>query len=286
MLKQKGITLIALVITIIIMLILVAVTIKVAIDGGLIEKAKEGETKTKIEAEKERLLDIAMGQYDEKTGIVNLEEVKKILNEDIDKFKGEAKIEGDKLTVTGKDGVVYTLYKNGIIQDSEINNTESNSSESYVGKCYMSHDEKPTVSHAYLSILCFADENTAICFWAEYMSGDDEPLFEIDQSTGKFINCRIDDSYELKYQEVITKDDARFIQKCKDLNLDTSNFADTVLIEESSGEDYYFIVFSPNYDKICGFWTDIDYSEPFIDPEDIYTVTTDPIILEKVKNYK
>ncbi|MGN1301597.1 MAG: hypothetical protein ACI4U9_03635 [Clostridia bacterium] len=38
---QKGITLIALVITIIVMLILVAVTITMAINGGLFEKAGE-----------------------------------------------------------------------------------------------------------------------------------------------------------------------------------------------------------------------------------------------------
>lgn len=43
---QKGITLIALVITIIVMLILVAVTITMAINGGLFEKAGEASRKT------------------------------------------------------------------------------------------------------------------------------------------------------------------------------------------------------------------------------------------------
>ncbi len=42
----KGITLIALIITIIVMLILVAVTISVALNGGLISKAQEAKTKT------------------------------------------------------------------------------------------------------------------------------------------------------------------------------------------------------------------------------------------------
>ena len=51
--KQKGITLIALVITIIVMLILVAVTISMAINGGLFEKAGKatGDTKNAMNAE-------------------------------------------------------------------------------------------------------------------------------------------------------------------------------------------------------------------------------------------
>lgn len=53
--SQKGITLIALVITIIVMLILVAVTITMAINGGLFEKAGEAASKTNEakQAEKE-----------------------------------------------------------------------------------------------------------------------------------------------------------------------------------------------------------------------------------------
>lgn len=44
--SQKGITLIALVITIIVMLILVAVTITMAINGGLFDYAKKAGTET------------------------------------------------------------------------------------------------------------------------------------------------------------------------------------------------------------------------------------------------
>ena len=45
--KQKGITLIALIITIIVMLILVGVTVTTAINGGLFKKAKEGKQEQK-----------------------------------------------------------------------------------------------------------------------------------------------------------------------------------------------------------------------------------------------
>lgn len=47
--RQKGITLIALIITIIVMLILVGVTVTTAINGGLFKKAKEGKEGTRAE---------------------------------------------------------------------------------------------------------------------------------------------------------------------------------------------------------------------------------------------
>jgi hypothetical protein len=50
---QKGITLVALIITIIVMLILVAVSITVAIDGGLFDKAEQAGQDYKDAAEDE-----------------------------------------------------------------------------------------------------------------------------------------------------------------------------------------------------------------------------------------
>ena len=44
---EKGITLVALIITIIVMLILVGVTINLAVNGGLFEQAREGTERTK-----------------------------------------------------------------------------------------------------------------------------------------------------------------------------------------------------------------------------------------------
>ena len=53
---QKGITLVALVITIIVMLILVGVSVTVAINGGLFDKAKSGAENTQKAANEERNL--------------------------------------------------------------------------------------------------------------------------------------------------------------------------------------------------------------------------------------
>lgn len=54
--EQKGITLVALVITIIVMLILVGVSVTVALKGGLFDTAKKAATGTNTEAEAERNL--------------------------------------------------------------------------------------------------------------------------------------------------------------------------------------------------------------------------------------
>ena len=61
--NNKGITLIALIITIIVMLILVAVTINVALNGGLFGKAKDAKVKTQKEVEREQLLEAVLGAY-------------------------------------------------------------------------------------------------------------------------------------------------------------------------------------------------------------------------------
>ena len=53
---QKGITLVALVITIIVMLILVGVSVTVAIQGGLFTTAKDAANNTEVEANAERNL--------------------------------------------------------------------------------------------------------------------------------------------------------------------------------------------------------------------------------------
>ena len=69
--EDKGITLIALVITIIVMLILVGVTINVAMQGGLFDTARETTKGTEIEADKEILQGAIVASLDIETGTVN-----------------------------------------------------------------------------------------------------------------------------------------------------------------------------------------------------------------------
>ncbi|MBO4815738.1 MAG: hypothetical protein J5507_02135 [Clostridia bacterium] len=71
--KEKGITLIALIITIIVMLILVAVTISVALNRGIFNNATDAKTQTNLAKEKEVLQTTALGYLDS-NGYVDLAE--------------------------------------------------------------------------------------------------------------------------------------------------------------------------------------------------------------------
>ena len=62
--NDKGITLIALIITIIVMLILVGVTVNIAIgDGGLIQTTREAKEEYQIETEKEKAIGLVVDYY-------------------------------------------------------------------------------------------------------------------------------------------------------------------------------------------------------------------------------
>lgn len=76
---QKGITLVALVITIIVMLILVGVSITIALNGGLFDITKQAAKDTKNAAEAET--NLSSGQVNiEGQGIVNINEYSNINN--------------------------------------------------------------------------------------------------------------------------------------------------------------------------------------------------------------
>ena len=103
--KTKGITLIALVITIIVMLILLGVTVTVSLNGGLFTTAKQAEDETQIAQEKEQLLMAVMGALGE-DGKVNLEKL------DINLPEG---FTGSNLQYTSKTGNVFKVSGNGSI---------------------------------------------------------------------------------------------------------------------------------------------------------------------------
>lgn len=67
--EEKGITLVALVITIIVMLILTGVTITLVADSGLLNKANEAATETNEAATQEEYL--VNGLVDDPNGIFN-----------------------------------------------------------------------------------------------------------------------------------------------------------------------------------------------------------------------
>ena len=106
--KQKGITLVALVITIIVLLILAMVSIKIVMDGGLITRTSKAKDTHTIEAEKEA---IGLGYSEYQMALANKENVTK------------PTIEEAKVTPKGEDWNVkfaktnneYALKKDGTI---------------------------------------------------------------------------------------------------------------------------------------------------------------------------
>ena len=108
--KQNGITLIALIITIIVMLILVGVTINVALNGGLIEKARTAGEQTQKQVEKEELITIAIGAYSSKNDSVLLSELTSEIDTTKFKYDSGKSVENSTYVVEGvKSGIFWEI---------------------------------------------------------------------------------------------------------------------------------------------------------------------------------
>ena len=105
---QRGITLVALVITIIVLLILAMVSIKIAIDGGLITKASKATDTHAIGAEEEA---ITTGYASYQIDLAN----NKPATLTVEDAKTEPTSEGWKVTFSGTTGNVYTINNKGEI---------------------------------------------------------------------------------------------------------------------------------------------------------------------------
>lgn len=98
--KNKGITLMALIITIVLMLILASITVNVAINGGLFDYAKEAKDSTEIASEKEIVIQAGIiAEGNSKTGRVTIEDMKKALNSITEENTATAIDTGDTITV-------------------------------------------------------------------------------------------------------------------------------------------------------------------------------------------
>ena len=116
--KQRGITLVALVITIIVLLILAMVSIKIAIDGGLTQKTKDAIETHNTGSEKETI-GLAYSTY-------QIEKIKNqgyTMQEALDEQQADATAEeienGWLITFEGKEDSPYTLKKDGTIIEGE-----------------------------------------------------------------------------------------------------------------------------------------------------------------------
>lgn len=120
--KNRGITLIALIITIIVMIILVAVTVNIANEnGGLFVRTRQAKVDTAYRAEQENLLMYMYGEdYDAATGKLNLLGVQaKLFNDNNTSNRWESitlNTEFTELTVVGtQSGKAHTILSNGTL---------------------------------------------------------------------------------------------------------------------------------------------------------------------------
>ena len=116
--KERGITLIALIITIIVMLILVGVTVNVALSGGLFNKAREGIKGTDKARIEEQMTSVVLGFMNENLlADADIGELKQELSE----IPGVTEVEGDSFPITVKDknDNEWTIDVNGRIKEQE-----------------------------------------------------------------------------------------------------------------------------------------------------------------------
>lgn len=113
--RQKGITLIALIITIIVMLILVGVTVTTAINGGLFEKARIGAKGTQKEVDREKLNMAVAFAYDETTGKIDKTKLEQELG---DEWR-VTETTGTYLCENKKTGNKFIVTAEGEITDDE-----------------------------------------------------------------------------------------------------------------------------------------------------------------------
>lgn len=98
--QNKGITLMALIITIVLMLILASITVNVAINGGLFNYASDAKNSTEIASEKETVIQASIiAEGNSKTGRITAQDMQKALNSITEENTATAIDTGDTITV-------------------------------------------------------------------------------------------------------------------------------------------------------------------------------------------
>ena len=143
--KEKGITLIALIVTIVVLLILASISIKVLTgDNGLINQAKNGKDASEISEEKE-IVNIAVTQTigKDKLGDLSIEGLQKELDKQTGEGKTEVSDAGEKIEVCFIEKKrYYEVDKEGKVSDEKYPIDEKNAGDiTKDGKCDGSKDK-------------------------------------------------------------------------------------------------------------------------------------------------
>lgn len=154
---NKGITLIALIITIIVMLILVGVTVSVALNGGLFSTAKNAAKQTQIEADRD-LLSSAVWAAIGQDGTIDFSKLDSNLPNGFTGSNGRYKSDkGNKFIVDKEDGTItYREPSTGDLLLLEKYFFEDNGE----GKDLFSLVENPDDINDFVDIIFSNDPNT------------------------------------------------------------------------------------------------------------------------------
>ena len=181
----KGITLIALIITVIVMLILVGVTINVALNGGLFDSADYAATETKKEAEKEQLLSAVVGAIGTDGKI---DSTKISLPEGFQ--KDDSKSTGTKLVVKGKDTLWQIDLISAKVEPYTVGDTYTFTIGELGSKGLLVNDGSgPAVLASNFWRNDVSDDLKKSTFVVEDAEGNPSLSFTITCSDSKFYNC-------------------------------------------------------------------------------------------------
>ena len=221
--ENKGITLVALVITIAIMLILAGITISVSLKGGLFNKANESKTQMQIEIEKEQLLTAALGTLG-RNGKVNLNELDNNLPEGFTGSNGEyTSSTGNRYQVT-EDANIILL--DGTEEEPDIPVTPPVSQETEIAGTWVFNDiielrnEWPI--YFYLEFESGGDEWTELYFGS--LNGVD------DEITSMWYGCDMDSTIPYSTENV----DSKWVSYADYKTITIS----TTLAEMENGEEF------------------------------------------------
>ena len=105
---HRGITLIALIITIIVMLILISITVRIALNGGIISNTKTASSETQKIMDREELQEKAIIEANKGGGKVDLGKLEEKLSEGwkVDKESGECVSPHGNTFFVGNDGII------------------------------------------------------------------------------------------------------------------------------------------------------------------------------------
>ncbi len=297
--KEKGITLVALIITIIVMLILVGVTISVALNGGLFDKAKNAAALTQKESDKEELMSVAFGTVDRRGNLnITKSELEDKLSDGWNVGEAETDSTGDAyFRCTKKDTVLYIYAETGKIVEEEPSHVPQPKTISIAQESAMIHGSDKILEYDEtkdLSITVTGIDSSKQCEWSTDSNlitlignnrtatieptgtgtGQATITVTCDGETATFTVTIVDRILSGKQFSTYYKNDGTIQQMVAMKNIDCENNKLTIFnVDEETGNMYFSEESFDGYDpinKVISVEEGMDIQLNFVDDKNIY----------------